>query len=452
MKRKLKTVLALFLSAASLISVSGCGASSATSSASTGSAQSAAASESAGAPAQGSLAGQTIRVVAANHDYGEVIKGLIPQFEEQTGIKVELESYADDPLTQKLTVELTSGNSSMDVFMTRPLQDGLLFHKNGWYETLDAYINDPEKTSAEWDYDDFVTLDWSSGTIKDTTFIPVTNEFEMLYYNKAMFAEAGLEPPTTFDELMETAKQLTDPEKGVYGIVSRGNMGAATSPFSGYLFGFGGDYLSDGRCALATEGSIKAFQYYGELLANYGPPGAINMAWPQCVPIFLDKKAAMFTDAAGLLPQVSDLGEDLGLAIMPGGKPWIAPTWGLSIAATSTKKDAAWQFIQWATSKEIMKVCALERVTQTRRSVMEDPQVVAAQHPGFAEVAAHASENGIPYDKPVMLQVGQARDYLGEVIVKSIESGGTADISALAQDCAQKVDKLLEESGELKAS
>lgn len=438
MKMSLKKVLAAFLALLTVTSVVACG----------GKAEPA--DKTSGTSAKSSVTGKTIRVVAANHDYGEVIKSIINEFEEKTGIKVKYEGYADDPLTQKLTVELTSGNSSIDVFMTRPLQDGLLFNKNGWYTKLDDYINNADKTSSEWDYSDFVTLDWSKGSIKDINFIPVTNEFEILYYNKKLLADAGVQPPKTFEELEKAAAKLTDKTKGIYGIVSRGNMGAATSPFSGYLFGFGGDYLSDGRCSLDTEGSVKAFEYYGKLLANYGPPGAINMAWPQCVPIFLDGKAAMFTDAAGLLPQMTKMGENLGLAIMPGGKPWIAPTWGLSIAGSSSKKDEAWQFIQWATSKEIMKKCALKSVTQTRKSVMNDPEVISTQHPGFAEVAGDASKNGIPYDKPVMLQVGKARDFLGEVIVKSIESGGKADIKGLAKDATDKINNLLKESGELK--
>ena len=43
-----------------------------------------------------------------------------------------------------------------------------------------------------------------------------------LYYNKKMFADAGLQPPTTWEELVADAKKLTNPGKGVYGMAMEG--------------------------------------------------------------------------------------------------------------------------------------------------------------------------------------------------------------------------------------
>ena len=62
-----------------------------------------------------------LRFVAANHPFTDVIKTLIPEYEKQTAVKVNLKSYEENQLTQKLTVEFASGGSSIDVFMTRPL-------------------------------------------------------------------------------------------------------------------------------------------------------------------------------------------------------------------------------------------------------------------------------------------------------------------------------------------
>src|SRR6185312_5763274 len=64
-----------------------------------------------------------LRIIGANHPWTEAIEPLIPKFEEETGIKVKLEKYFEDQLTQKLTTEFTAGSSSIDVFMIRPLQE-----------------------------------------------------------------------------------------------------------------------------------------------------------------------------------------------------------------------------------------------------------------------------------------------------------------------------------------
>jgi multiple sugar transport system substrate-binding protein len=79
-----------------------------------------------------------IRVLVANHPYGELLKLSIPQFEKSTGIKVNVESLQEGQLTQKLTTEFATKSSTVDVFMTRPLQEGKMFSKNGWYEPLSA--------------------------------------------------------------------------------------------------------------------------------------------------------------------------------------------------------------------------------------------------------------------------------------------------------------------------
>ena len=80
-----------------------------------------------------------IRVLLANHPYGELLKSAIPEFESATGIKVNVESLQESQLTTKLTTEFATNSSSVDVFMTRPLQEGKMFYKNGWYEPLTGY-------------------------------------------------------------------------------------------------------------------------------------------------------------------------------------------------------------------------------------------------------------------------------------------------------------------------
>lgn len=44
---------------------------------------------------------------------------MLPEFEAQTGIKVDLMSFPNEQLSQKLSVQLAAGSASPDVFMLR---------------------------------------------------------------------------------------------------------------------------------------------------------------------------------------------------------------------------------------------------------------------------------------------------------------------------------------------
>src|SRR5918911_5104087 len=87
-------------------------------------------------------AGTTLRVLLANHPWAVAIKPLLSSFEKATGMTVKIESYGEDQLAQKLTVEFTSGSSDIDVFMQRPLQQATLFARNGWTQDLNAFVKD----------------------------------------------------------------------------------------------------------------------------------------------------------------------------------------------------------------------------------------------------------------------------------------------------------------------
>ena len=403
------------------------------------------------------FAGQTIRFVASNHTYTDAIKGLIPEFEKKTGIKVKMESYFEDQLTQKLTVELTSGSSTIDVFMTRPLQEGRLFSKNNWYESLNPYVGDANKTPADWKWNDFQKTAVDATTLKGNLYaVPIVTEWQTLFYRKDLFEKAGLQPPKTLEELEAAAKKLNDPDNGVYGIVSRGQRGAAVTQFSSYLYAYGGDFLKDGKCVLDTPEAVKAMQYYGKILHDYGPAGATNMSWPQAQALMASGKVAMWTDASTLLPglldpQKSKVADKIGIAMFPAGPagqhPYMVVPWAVSISAQSKNKDAAWEFIKWLSSEEVMKKAQLAGNTTTRNAIWNDKEVLAKLHPGMADVAKQTGSIAVPYDRPVMTAVVEARDAIGDVLVKSIETGGSADIADLAKGAVEKVNELLAKSG-----
>lgn len=390
---------------------------------------------------------QEIRVLLANHPYGELLKAAIPEFEAQTGIKVLVESLQESQLTQKLTTEFTTRSSTVDVFMTRPLQESLLFNKNGWYAPLSSY-----------DFSDYPSNTVDIGRKAGTPYVvPLVTEWQVLYYRKDLFQQAGIAVPANFTELENAAKAL---HKGnVAGFGSRGAGAAAVTQLSSYVYNYGGKYLDNNTAVFDKSEAVDAIRYYGRLLGSYGPQGVTSMSWEALMPVFQAGRLAMWTDASVFYGQIIDPTKtqipeaNVGVAKLPqgpkGDSPFIVVSWGLGIASTSKNPDAAGKFLVWATSKELAIKGMMTNITMARNSAWLDPQVRAKMNPGLIETQAHAAKNGYPYDRPFMSSVGQARDLIGEVIIESINSSGTsAKIPTLAVEKAAAVNELLKADGE----
>jgi multiple sugar transport system substrate-binding protein len=388
-----------------------------------------------------------IRVLLANHPYGDLLKAAIPEFEQATGIKVNLEQLQESQLTTKLTTEFATGSSTVDVFMTRPLQETKMFYKNGWLLPLTSY-----------DFADFPKNALSVVTFGTKTYVvPIVTEWQVLYYRIDLLQKAGLKVPTTFAELEAAAKKLNSAD--VAGIASRGKGAAAVTQLSSYLYNYGGLYLDKGKAVFDSPEAMAAFRYYGKLLGTYGPAGVTAMSWDNIMPLFQAGKIAMWTDASVFYGQIVDPAksqvpqENVGIANLPAGpkasSPFIVVSWGVSIAKKTKNPDLAQQFLAWATSKEMAKKALIANITMARNSPWLDRDVLSKVNPGLIDTRAYAAKNGYPLDRPYMSAVGEARDRIGEVIIESINTKGeSAKLDAMAKEKAAKVNELLEDTGE----
>jgi len=388
-----------------------------------------------------------VRVLLADHPYGNLLVPLIPEFEQKTGIKVIMEQINENVLNRKLTAEFAAGTATVDVFMSRPLQEILLFLKNNWIAPLDEY-----------DFSDYPSNSLEIG-LKDGIpyIVPLVVEWQVLYYRKDLLKAAGLNVPTNFEELENAAKILN--KDGVYGFASRGAGPAAVTQVSSYIYNFGGRFIENGASAFDSPAAVDAIRLYGRLLGVFGPQGVVTMNWNQLIPIFQSGRIAMWTEASvfyGQLidPQATQIpAENIGVAKLPRGpaadEPFICTAWGMSISSQTRDKDSAMEFLKWATSKEMARRGMLANITMARTSMWNDPSITAQINPGLVETMIHASKNGFPYDRPFMTSIVQAREIIGEVISESINTRGTSPrLQALTTQKAAEVDNLLRADGE----
>ena len=401
----------------------------------------------AGGGSQGSGGTKEIRVLLANHPYGDVLKTAIPDFERDTGIRVIMESLQETQLTQKLTTEFATGSSSIDVFMTRPLEETLLFNKNGWYAPLNAY-----------DFSDYPANTVDIGRKGGVPHIvPIITEWQVMYYRKDLLEKANLRVPTNFTELENAARVLN--ADGVAGFGSRGGANLAVTQVSSYVYNYGGRYLDGNVAVFDKPEAMEAFRYYGKLLGNYGPPGVTSMSWNQLLALFQAGRLAMWTDASVFYGQIIDPEKtqiprgDVGVARLPAGpkndSPFIVASWAMAIGHRTRDMDSAMRFLTWATSRDMALKGMAADITMARTSLWSDPQVTSALNPGLVDTMIHASQNGYPYDRPFMASVGKARDLIGEVIIETINTRGASPrLQALATEKNNEVNNLLKADGE----
>ena len=320
--------------------------------------------------------GVELRVLLANHMWADALMPHIPEFEEATGIKLNIEQYSEDQLSQKLSIELAAQSKELDVFMTRPLQEVKQMMANGWLYDVTALLEEPEMDGEDF-FSAALSLYSSNGKYYG---IPLVTEREILYYRTDLFEEAGIEIPTTLDELWDAAEALTDVDAGIYGIVSRGLTAAAVTQFSSYLYSMGGDFLDeDGNANIDTPEAIKSFKFYGDMLREFGPPGVSSMHWQQCAALYASGKVAMYTEADAIFNNAVNAKESVvadktGYALFPGDSFYNIPSWGLSLGAFTEKADAAMEFAKWAAGKDMTAKLQALGVPGARKSVYSIPE------------------------------------------------------------------------------
>src|SRR5690606_24293880 len=232
-----------------------------------------------------------LRVLAINHVWTQAISRYLPEIEERIGRRVSVRMLTADQLTSSFNVKLNASATDIDVMTVRPLQDQMMFARNGWVTDL-ADRGAAGRRPLPRCLLDVVPPVAGVATVS----VPVVTERPALYYRKDLLEDVG-GAPRTLDDMMHAALELERRDEGFFGFVGRGQRNGAVSQWSSFLYSFGGDFTVDGRSGIGTPEAIAAYEFYGRLLRDAGPPGATNMSLEQAMPIFAQGKAAMYVSS-----------------------------------------------------------------------------------------------------------------------------------------------------------
>lgn len=401
--------------------------------------------------------GTEIRILLNRHPWQEAIEPLIPEFEKLTGMKAYIEVYPEDQFRAKRTVEMASKVAKIDVCMLIMAQEGRKYKKAGWVIPLEKYLSDPNLTSPDYDAKDFLKGAWEAAQVEGTQVgIPITMEVHpTFFYRKDLLKKYGVPLPKTMEELASAAKKLTldtnaDGKIDIHGIAMRGKRAAATSVFAAFLHSYGGDWLDENRNpAIDSPEAIAAFEMYGRLLRESGPPGSTGNHWYEVVSLMSQGKVAFACDASLFYanfenPEKSKVVGNVGYRVIPAGPKGSVPStvvWSLIIPYLSKNPEAAWTFIQWATSKDIALHVLKKRVTGGRSSPWDDPEAKKMYPGDFIEAFMGGAKIASSVWNPPVVAATEVRDAIGAVIVDSILG---KDVKSSAKKAAERMKKIME--------
>jgi multiple sugar transport system substrate-binding protein len=410
-------------------------------------------------------AGARLRVVTLRFPLSEIQQARLAEFEQLTGIRVQWEMLPEDAWRQKVRVEHLGGATDLDVFLSYYAQEGQQFMASGWYADAGPMIRDPALTNPDFAWDDFIPA-VRDGAVADGK-IPIipdrAQSLPILFYRRDLFQQFGLQRPRTWDEVRNAARTIHQgTNRQVFGIALRGRGAAATSMFAPVLHDLGGRWIdrATGDIAFNTPESVAAFDWWGSILREYGPPGSVNNHWAEVTSIFAQGRAAMVFDDITFVtifgdPTKSTVAGKVGYAPAPIGPhsaawrsdpPFIPTANGLAISALGRRKEAAWLLVQYLSDRTSSKRYMLQGGLAARQSAWADPEVVAALDPEFLETGRASKEVNSPGAAPLSIaNVSRARDFIGAAVVTAIQGGNTrAAVATAAQQCA---DLLREERG-----
>ncbi|RLE84181.1 MAG: sugar ABC transporter substrate-binding protein [Thermoprotei archaeon] len=300
--------------------------------------------------------------------YEEWWDQLVAEFEEKYGVEVEYQIFGFEVYYDKLVAAFEAGTPP-----DAALADlgGWVpdFASKGWLEPLDKYLEKWEGTKQIWP-----NL-WEAVTYKGKVYgLPWYTDCRVLLYHKELFKQAGLDPekpPQTWDELLEYAKKLTDPEKGIYGYGVSGALSEITTlGYMIFLYSAGGKLLTEdySKAAFNTPEGLEALRFYTELYTKHhvSPPGTPGYTEDDYRVMMAHGKIAMAIGGPWSFPLIEIENPEIKGKYATAPHPWkVKPAtvyggWAWVVAKDSKYKDAAWLWGAFMTSYDVWKRWALK--------------------------------------------------------------------------------------------
>ena len=378
------------------------------------------------APAQ--TRGVTLRALAYPYPVTKAIRDMLPDYEKQTGVKVEWDEAPYAEALSKQMAELIAKTDRYDIFTIGNKFVGPEAG-TGQLLQLDDLI---AKAGAALDWQDFIPKQKQMFTYKGKAIgIPLSSNILMCAYRKDIFDQEGIKVPplgTSFtqSDWMNIVKRLTkNGQKGTS--INTQAMQVPSENWSNVMLSAGGRWFDEKlNPTLNSKEGLLAAEWLRDLL-KYAPKDVLRftnvetneammsgqavtqtMQWASRIPMVEDKEKSKVAGKirwttlpfAGWVP-----GRKVGLAANDG--------WSIGIPKASKHHKEAFDFAVWCVTKDKQARFISEfQVPPTRTSVFDRPEL----HQKFVWLPVMKAQLENAYDFPIIPEWSEILEKVGAEI------------------------------------
>lgn len=326
-------------------------------------------------------------------------------FEEANpDIKIKWVTMEENVLRSRVTTDIATKGGQFDI-MTIGMYETPIWGKKGWLAPLE--------TSEAYDANDIFPAIRNGLSHEGKMYAaPFYGESSMTMYRKDLTDKAGITLPAkpTWADMEQAVAAMHNPDEGIYGICLRGKAGWGDNMafLSTLANTYGARWFDENwKPQLDSPEWEAAVTFYVDLMNKYGPPGSASNSFNEILALINEGKCGAWIDATIAASFVSDpkqskVADTIAYAQAPvqktaRGANWLW-AWALAVPASSAKVPEATKFIEWATSKDYIKLIGETNgwgsvPTGSRASTYNIPEFKAAANFADAELAAIFSAN-----------------------------------------------------------
>lgn len=359
---------------------------------------------------------------------------LIDAYEKQhPNVSIHFYQIPFDSYVDQMTTRFASNNAPEIVHL--PSRNVPEFASRGWLAPLDDRLQQtdildswtPLQEEMKWEdqYYGVLLLGYGYG----------------LYYNEELLDQAGVDVPTTPDELVAAAEAITDGEHFGFGATTQQNPDNYTE-FASFVVGNGGSlFEDDGTPEVTSAGDVAAMQQYRDVLAN-APQGQQSQ---QRNELFLNGKLGMLMDGPFLLPELEGAAPDVQGHLKVAAPPFETVPGGVSnsihMAAglDDREADAVWDLIELASTPEwqqryaeLAAVPAPREGSMTEAALQKYPQLELFQQLADEAVSIY------PQSPEAKQNFGKISDAVSQAAIELIS--GDAPTGEVAEHLQQSLE------------
>ena len=372
------------------------------------------------------------------HYNAAIDAGVIEEFEQLTGIDVEIDLLQYLKMHDKQVLEMTKPRGDYDLISMVVMWKSE-YALADMIQPLEPFFENPNLQVPGYDFDDLIPAYvevtgiaggeniYRDGPGAKLYGLPFGSETSFLVYREDLFDQYGIAVPETYDELIEAARFFKEEVPGVSGLTMRAASGHhATHAWLLHASPYGARVFDDNwEPAFTSPESIETIEFMRKVV-EYGPDGMTGFTQDEEWQAFLQGDAAMYLDAsvfAGTVrnPEKSKVYDKVAFAPHPAARTNLSETggFGLAIPANAANPEAAFLLMQFLTMKETERKIIESGGAPFRSSSVSDPEL-QARFPDFIALETQL-EDANPDWRPIIPEWGEINGpYLGVAINQAL--------------------------------